>query len=144
MRFLLLLACILCVRAEAQITFDGCVDYRGVPVASVPNYQLNDIAQAIPNAYGTSVIQFNPQVVAWVSPATRLFFYAHECAHLAVPTGDESAADCWAATMLVNRGLLNALGIQIVEGEIARFGRADWSHVGGPQRAINIQACLSD
>src|SRR4051812_16712352 len=87
--------------ASQSLTFDGCRDINGVPVGSVEKRALRDIAMAtIYN--GSPVIFYNPTVLSWVSPSTRLFFYAHECGHHAlghpltgVQPGQEQAADCW-------------------------------------------------
>lgn len=139
----LLIGSCLAVTANAQITFDGCVDSRGVPVASLPNLQLADIAMAMPNPYGASVIQYNPGVLSWVKPATRLFFYVHECAHLAIPTSNESVADCWAIRTLINKGLVDEDSVESIQNDIAQFGRGDWTHLPGPMRAISLRVCIA-
>lgn len=139
---LLLFLCFASISLRAQITFGGCFDSRRLAVGAVQSSTLNDVARAVPNSIGPSVIQYNPNVLSKLQPATRLFFYAHECAHLAIPTSDESKADCWAAKTLSSRGLLNDSAFQIVQGDIAQFGRGDWTHLAGPQRAINLAACL--
>ena len=66
--------------SSAQITYDGCVDFRRSAVASMANPGLPDVAMATYTPDGTAVIIYNPQVLAWMSSATRRFFYAHECA----------------------------------------------------------------
>ena len=69
--------------AAGQITYDGCQDPPELPVASVPAYQLPNVAQAS-RANGAPVIYYNPNVLAWFQPVTRLFWYMHECAHHAL------------------------------------------------------------
>jgi hypothetical protein len=135
--------------ARAQVTFDGCVDIRGVPVASIPDRTLNDIAMASEDAYGRPIIRYNAFVVITAHPQTRLFFYAHECGHHALghplqgpAMGQEQAADCWAINTLVRKRLVSSADISIIQGDIARFGVGDWSHLPGPQRAINLARCL--
>ena len=135
--------------AGAQVTFDGCVDFRGVPVASLLNGGLNDVAMATWAPNGGPVIQYNPNVLIRLSPQTRMFFYAHECAHHAlahgirnIPFSQEPEADCWAIRNLVGRGALNVVrDVAAVQGDLS-FSPGDWTHVPGPRRAINLRACL--
>src|SRR5688572_5140707 len=98
----------------AQVTFDGCVDYRGIAVASVRNDGINDVAIARSAPNGAPIIEYNVQVLAKLQPQTRLFFYAHECAHHALahgvrghPLTREQEADCWAVRTLTERGDLD-------------------------------------
>jgi hypothetical protein len=44
--FVLLLLMLVAKYASAQVTFDGCVDFRGLPVASVMNGLVQDVAMA--------------------------------------------------------------------------------------------------
>lgn len=146
MRYFLITVCMLvaCTSASAQ-----CVDPRGIPVAEIANYKINDIAQAslLPN--GAPVIFFNPHVLANTSPPTRLFFQMHECAHhvLGHTLGRmvlnmEQEADCLAIQTIVSRRMISNQQFQMIQADLYRFGRGDWSHLPGPQRAINLQACL--
>ena len=65
--------------ASAQvITFDGCVDARGIPVASILDNSINDVAIARLDNLGRPIIQYNTAVLGSFSPETRLFWYAHE------------------------------------------------------------------
>lgn len=134
---------------SGQITFDGCRDANNNPVASISALNVNDIAVAT-FAGGRPVIYYNPQVVAGVHPQTRLFFYAHECAHHAlghlgdggVSSDKESEADCWAINLLVQRRFVTNRDISIIQADIAQFGRVDWTHVAGPQQAILLLSCI--
>ncbi|HKC23744.1 MAG TPA: hypothetical protein VKF32_03330 [Thermoanaerobaculia bacterium] len=147
---LLAVAVSLAQRARAQITYDGCTDMRGLPVASVLDPSINDIAMAMLAPNGAPIIRYNPRVVAMSSPETRLFFYAHECGHHALghtlgtthPLLMEQNADCWAARTLTERGLLDERGLAVVQNDIARFSPGDWTHLPGPQRAVNLGRCL--
>src|ERR1700756_2461899 len=148
-RFLLLLVLLISPSVLAQVTYEGCHDINGLAVASVRNDAINDVAMAtIYN--GAPVIFYNVRVLTWLSSATRRFFYAHECAHHALghtlgasyPNDREQEADCWAIQTLVNRRLIDATDLQAIQSDIARFGRADWAHLPGPQRAINLARCL--
>jgi len=149
-RFLLLAVAFLVGHpAFAQVTYDGCRDINGFAVASIRNDAIDDIAMAtIYN--GSPVIFYNVRVLAWTSPATRRFFYAHECAHHALghtlgasyPTLREQQADCWAIQTLVAARQVSAADLQAIQFDISRLGRGDWSHLPGPQRAINLNSCL--
>jgi len=140
----------ICVDIQAQqITYDGCHDINGVPVASVRNSAIQDIATAS-LLNGNPVIYYNPSVLASVRPATRLFFYAHECGHHAIGhvlsglrLGQEQEADCWGIIQLKKLNLVTDGDIATIQRDIAAFGRGDWTHLPGPQRAINLRACLN-
>jgi hypothetical protein len=136
--------------AAQGVTFDGCTDINGIPVASVSNTRIQDIAMAtIYN--GRPVIFYNPNVVASVRSQTRLFFYAHECGHHALGhalsglrLGQEQEADCWGIQKLKELNLVSEIDLSMIQNDLATYGRGDWTHLPGPQRAINLRACLDD
>ena len=73
--------CIMSVVTGASakvITFDGCVDARGIPVASILDNSINDVAIARLDNLGRPIIQYNTAVLGSFCPETRLFWYAHE------------------------------------------------------------------
>ncbi len=137
--------------ALGQVTFGGCRDIRGIAVASVANSAIADVAKAALAPDGTPVISYNPAVLSWLQPQTRVFIYFHECAHHALghtfgtthPLSMEQAADCWGICTAVKQGQLSSADIGVVQSDIARIGVADWTHLPGPQRAINLQSCLA-
>ncbi|HVT17381.1 MAG TPA: hypothetical protein VHQ90_14525 [Thermoanaerobaculia bacterium] len=99
---------------------------------------------------GAPVIFYNPQVVLSVSPATRRFFYFHECGHHAlgqvvsgqsIPYVSEQQADCWAARTLVGNNIFSLDDLRAVQMDVMRSS-GDWAHLPGPQRALNLIACL--
>lgn len=146
--FLLLAALALPEVASAQ-WWGGCRDVLGTPVFDYPNYNLADIAMAT-IAGGQPVILYNPQWVLSVSPETRRFFYFHECGHHAlgqvisgqnIPYASEQAADCWAARTLVRSGEFSRESLRTVQREVS-LSPGDWTHLPGPQRALNLIACL--
>jgi hypothetical protein len=132
-----------------QVTFDGCVDSMGVAVASVQNFAVSDVAQASFASNGAPIILYNPRVLSWFAPQTRLWWYGHECAHHALghlhlqafPPAAERQADCWAAKELVRKGLLARSDLQIVAADLARLARGDWSHLPGAYRGIDVISC---
>jgi hypothetical protein len=135
-------------KSEAQIAYEGC-HASGYPVATISDYSIPDIAVARIEG-GRPVIRTNPQVLAWMQRPTRIFFYFHECAHhvlghtFAGPSmSREQEADCWAIRQLRASGSFGPREITVVQNDLAQFGRGDWTHLPGPYRAINLQACLS-
>jgi hypothetical protein len=149
-RFLVAMSLVaISVPAAAQVVYEGCTDINGVPVASIRDDRINDIAMAA-IAGGQPVIFYNVQVLAWVRPPTRRFFYAHECAHHRLghimgrthPLAREQEADCWAVRVLVGGGSLSDTDVTVVQRDIARMGREDWVHLPGSQRAINLRSCI--
>jgi len=150
LRYVGLLSILWVGSANAQITYDGCVDIRGVPVASIANYQIQDVANANIAPNGQPYIQYNPQVLSWLNEETRLFFFAHECAHhvrghilgTTHPLAMEQDADCWAIYTLVQKRLLSRRDLSPIQEDLNNFSRGDWTHLPGYQRAINLEACL--
>lgn len=134
----------------AQITFDGCVDFRGAPVASISRAGLGDVAMATHAPDGSPIILYDPDVLAWLSPQTRLFFYGHECGHHAlahavrgIPLSAEQEADCFGIRELFRRRLLGAADLPFIQRDLSQAG-GDWTHLPGPQRAINLRRCLGE
>jgi len=136
------------------LTYDGCRDYRGEPVASVPEPTLGDLAMATIGTDGTPLIFYNPSSMQKLHAETRLFFYAHECAHHALAhlpelaiSGEhapaiEQEADCFGIRLLVHAGLVKDHDISVIQRELSHLGRGDWDHLPGPMRAINLRRCL--
>lgn len=136
--------------ASAQISYEGCKDIRGISVASIADYSLRDVAMASLASNGAPIIRYNPQILSWLHPQTRLFMYAHECGHHALghtlgtafPLIMEQQADCFAIQTLVKQRRVNDNDIAVIQGDIRRAGVADWTHLPGGQRAINLTRCL--
>lgn len=131
-----------------QVTYEGCVDFRGQPVASVLDNSINDVAIASIRS-GQAIIQYNTRVLANLSPPTRRFFYAHECAHHALAhtinapsLANERAADCWAAKTMRTKMGLSILELRAIQADISRVGNGDWTHLPGPMRSIDIEKCI--
>ena len=126
--------------AGAQVTYDGCYVGNGIPVASINAPQLQDVAVARIDPPGVPVIYYNPNVLAWLQPQTRTFFYYHECAHHVRghtlgsmhPLLVEQDADCWAIQNLVGSGSFSEYDVQVVQQDLARAGRGDWTHLTPP------------
>lgn len=136
--------------ARSQVTFEGCTDIRGIPVASVRNDGLNDVAMATLASDGSPIIVYNVRVLTWLRPQTRLFFYAHECGHHALghnfgtafPKTMEQEADCWGINALFTAHRIRMRDVAVIQGDISRAGRGDWTHLPGPVRATNLRRCI--
>lgn len=132
-----------------QATYDGCVDIRGIPVLSIAS-NVNDVAVASLAPNGAPIVQYNPSVLSFFHPKTRLFWYAHECGHHALghafgtahPLAREQQADCWGITTLVREQILDNDDVRIVQNDLSHISSGDWTHLPGPQRAINLSQCL--
>ncbi len=133
---------------HAEVTYDGCIDSRGNSVASIKDYSINDVAIARLE-YNYPVIRYNPRVLSQMSEPTSRFFYIHECAHHALQhtmhmpsLQNERAADCWAIRTMQSDLELSLQELRAIQNDIAQKGRADWTHLPGPYRAIDIESCL--
>ncbi len=140
-------------RAQVQGTYDGCM-LMGRQVASIPDPSIDDIARAgMSRAYGP-VILYNPAIVNRARPATRTFFYFHECAHHALghtlgfahPQASEQQADCWAVRELMGRRLFSTVELRVVQDEVATSpssGRTTQLAPRGRRRAPALAATLA-
>lgn len=129
--------------------YGGCVDFRGVPVWTEPSYQLGDAAYATIAPNGTPIILANPTHLQRFSWLMQRWVYYHECGHHAlghavrnVPLSQEQEADCFAVVTMVRNGELPLPYVAQVQQELATMGLGDQTHLPGPQRAINLVACL--
>ncbi|KAB2966089.1 MAG: hypothetical protein F9K16_00275 [Thermoanaerobaculia bacterium] len=156
MRTVLLL--VICFVAQIASTprilaqwWGGCRDALGTPVLEYANPSLPDIAMATIVNGGPAII-YNPNVTLSVGSRTRRFFYFHECGHHAlgqivsrasIPFQAEQEADCWAAQTLVESGGFTAADLELVARDVST-SPGDWSHLPGPQRALNLLRCIGD
>ena len=149
---LALFAALCSAPATLQAQFwGGCRDNYGRAVPDYPKGDLADVAVATLTASGAPIIYYNPAVLLSVSFSTRRFAYMHECGHHAlgqissgvlIPFASEQAADCWAARSLVGSGTFSRADLRAVQTDMAGTS-GDWTHFPGPQRALNLIACLS-
>ncbi len=136
--------------ATAQVTYEGCRDIRGLPVASVLDRSIRDVAMASLAPDGSPIIRYNPQVLSWFQPQTRLWWYGHECGHHALghnfgtthPLAVEQAADCHGIQTLADSGMLSKRDLRVIQADLNQLGRGDWTHLPGPVRAVNLERCL--
>ena len=151
---------IVCASASpvaAQATFEGCQDILGVPVASVVNPALTEVALStvatLSSAQGPQpVIYFQSSVSQLPAPLRRVIYF-HECAHHAlghvagavlgtpITMAQEQVADCWAIVHLAQSGEFHLPQVQIAQ---AVFGAgASGLRMPGPARSTNFLACLA-
>jgi len=136
--------------ASARISEINCTDIRGVAVLALADDRLGDLAFAT-LVDDQPIILYRAHLDSIVAPPTALFVMAHECAHEALghvlrggaPSKEEEiAADCWAIDQLHRQGLIDLIGLQAIERDVARFGLADDSHLPGAERARALAACF--
>lgn len=128
--------------------FDGCVDADGRTIATTIDHGLDRVALAA-SENGKAVLRYNPRQLPGLSSRARLFFFAHECARLALgqPLATQRTlerarqADCWAAATLQRSGELVAPdALRDLRAELV-VGKNDWAALPGPARAIDLAAC---
>jgi hypothetical protein len=71
---------------------------------------------------GAPYIIFDPVQIAAKPPYERKFIFFHECAHVAIPTLDEVAANCRALIEVRSRGLLSPAEEQGLEAATRALG----------------------
>jgi hypothetical protein len=136
--------------AAQPLAFAACRDARGRPVATQQRLGLGRVAATERDAAGRPLLVYDPLVLAWLTPATRLWLHTHECAHLALghdadgSLAQEREADCWAARTLVAAGQLHPTHLATIQGDLAGLGAADWRSLAGPRRDVPLRACLDE
>ncbi len=137
--------------SNQALSYSGCVDFRGQAVGILSDRSIPDVARAfVEPESGLSLVAVNPDVMGWLKPETRLFFFVHECGHHVMghtvgrssPQVMEQEADCWAVKQLHDTGLLGANEIRTIQADLRRFGRGDSTHLPGDFRAANLAACI--
>jgi len=148
---------ILAAPLSAQISYEGCTDVRGIPVATVLEPYLGDIAQATLAPNGAPIIRYNPRsLLPIATPIVLTWFYLHECAHqatgqvLALITGQvpytsdiEVQADCWATRVLVQRAGRQAI-LPVQQYLAVLNNPGDFTHPPSAQRAAYLPRCLGE
>ncbi len=127
-----------------------CIDASGVPVATIPAPQLNDVGMARIEPNGLRVIYLNPFFLQRLPISIQLFWYAHECAHHALghtfgfnQFSREIEADCWAIRLVRDQGWINKRGIQAMFIHMRSLPGSAWGHLPGPQRFQHILNCYN-
>ncbi len=130
------------------ITYDGCRDFRGIPVASVSS-NVDNVAIATLGSAGEPIIFYNENVLSYFHPITRLFWYFHECGHHAlghtfgnIPVLREKQADCWAIVNMYQLGMLDQNQFAIIQSDISQLSGDGWVYLPGHQRALSFSYCV--
>lgn len=121
-----------------------CTSYYGEPVPIYFNYQLNNVGIATRSNAGTPYIVLNPNVLAQFSDTVAQWWFAHECAHHALPPqyNSESNADCYAIRQLVNYGVIyDYQQLEAFAHDLWALAGSPSGHLPGPLRAQNIANC---
>jgi hypothetical protein len=139
--------------AEAQslrnARYTKCRDANGERVLAVNTTRLNNVGMA-GRIRGRPVILFNPVIMRRFQPATRTFWFYHECAHHALghslghrPASRERDADCWAIRQMRQRGLLTSARLRTIEQDLYPLAGDGYLYLPGPQRAAYVGYCAT-
>ena len=123
----------------------SCVSYTGQPVVFQARTTLTDVGLARPEAPGVAPrIEYNPLLLARLSPLAQLFWYGHVCAHLVLADADsEENADRWALQLLKQQGLVDPWGIAELSAAFAGIQGPAWSHRPSGARLGLLDACYA-
>ena len=122
----------------------NCTSFYGEPVAVFLNYQLSDVGIAHRQYGGNPAIVINPNVTNQYSDLVTQWWFAHECAHHALPPqfNSEPNADCFGIRELRRIGLLvYSEQLQAFAAELYNLPGSQMGHLPGPIRAQHIAAC---
>ena len=126
-----------------------CSSYDGFKVPFVANYATPGVGNpgmAARTVNGKPYVYINPNVTDPLPGLIVQFWFAHECAHHALPPqlNSESNADCYAIKNLRNLGLIyNPQQVQWMFQYLSTLPGSMMGHLPGPARAQNIYACLN-
>lgn len=133
-------------RAGGEL-FDGCLDARGKPLAAIVDDALPQVALAAQSG-GRIELRHNPARLPELSQRARMFYFAHECARIALghPLAERSVerarqADCWALATLERSGEMAAPEARRELETELMVEDAQWAAIPGPRRVIDLAAC---
>jgi hypothetical protein len=134
------------IGAEEVTIFETCVDSRGKTLPAVADYQQRMLVRTA-REEGRPVIRYNPEALPRLTSATRLFFYAHQCARQGlddagkdIPVARARMADCIGLNTLLDGGMLMYRDLPALQSELA-FSDAEWELLPGPQRSFDLSTC---
>jgi hypothetical protein len=133
--------------ASETITFESCSDTAGRSVAVIADETLPKLV-ASGNDTEVPAIRYNPSLLPRLKPATRLFFFAHECARHAMGDAAKPAlsvararqADCLGLTTLLASGLLKRAEMADLQADLS-FSEAEWALLPGLPRSFDLAGC---
>ncbi len=133
--------------ASETITFESCSDTAGRTVAVVAD---NTLPRLVASDHDGEVptIRYNPMLLPRLKPATRLFFFAHECARHAMGDAGKPAlsvararqADCLGLTTLLDSGLVKREDLPDMQADL-NFSEPEWAMLPGLPRSFDLAGC---
>ena len=135
------------VRAEI-VDLVSCTDVNGRLIPGKPDPSLATIVASGVEG-GQRVIRYNPELLPNLSTLAHQFFFAQECARVAlgeVPGAVLSPAraheaDCVGVTILETAGVLRRHAmLETLQGELV-FSDEQWGQLPGPRREFSLTAC---
>jgi len=135
------------LRAET-VELVSCTDAGGRVVQGLPDPSLNVLVRAGQDG-GRRVIRYNTDVLPELSALARQFFFAQECARVALglapgvdpPPARARQADCIGAATLRTSGALDeTAALRALQAELV-FSEDQWAQLPGPRRAFDLAAC---
>ena len=120
----------------------GCYDSRGVRARIVADNSIDSIGWSF-RRDGRPYIVMKPARARQYSNITNWWWFAHECAHLALPSSQngEPAADCWAIKVLRDRGHFGDENLTDLDEELYDLEESEYGHLAGPDRIALIKDC---
>lgn len=130
--------------AAEPLIFDSCLDARGNSIPAVADAAQTMLVRG-DSEQGRTVIRYNPEVLPDLAPASRLFFYAHQCARSGLPAQANPAAaaaqaDCLGLGSLLASKLLRPEDIPALQAGLA-FNDGEWARLPGPPRQFDLAGC---
>lgn len=136
---------LLAVAAEPLI-FASCLDAEGRTVTAAADREQVMLVRS-DSEQGQPGIRYNPDVLPRLDSASRLFFYAHQCARLGFPAAvperaidSARQADCLALGALLGGNLLRREDVPALQAAL-RFSDAEWAVLPGPPRSFDLAGC---
>ena len=130
--------------AGEPLIFDSCLDAQGRTVPAVADSEQPMLVRSA-SAQGRPQLRYNPEVLPGLDAASRLFFYAQQCARSGLaaqadPATSVRQADCLGlgallASQLIRRDEVPALQAALV------FTDAEWALLPGPPRSFDLTSC---
>ncbi|NMG30257.1 hypothetical protein [Aromatoleum evansii] len=135
--------------AQEHTSYHGCTDAAGRAVAAVSDPALEGVV--VSRSGAAPEIRYNETLLPRLTPESRLFLFAHECARHnlsqavdgARTEADVRRADCHGLESLLRSGLLDAARIDALEREL-QFSTDEWALIPGPPRTFALRSCTAE
>lgn len=135
--------------AENTTTYESCIDAAGRTLPAMEDTSLPTLV-ATTHGKGGPTIHYNPSLLPRLKPATRLFFFAHECARNArgdagktpLSVARAQQADCLGLATLLDGGMLKREELADLQADL-NFSEAEWAMLPGLPRGFDLAACHS-